>query len=73
MYRRLGALSFKSRLEVKLRTYGVISNATILNEPTVILQHPREFLKVFQQEGKYPKGLVSDAWFQPRLDSYGAS
>lgn len=48
-------------------TYGVVADASILNERTIILQDPREIRKVFQQEGRYPKGIVTDAWFQHHI------
>jgi cytochrome P450 len=42
--------------------YGMICNASIMNEKIVALHDPREMLRIFQKEGKYPMSLVSDAW-----------
>ncbi|CAK9105333.1 unnamed protein product [Durusdinium trenchii] len=62
-----------SRLHEYYRTsyekYGLIWNGSIMNEPTVILSEPREMRKVFQQEGRYPRGLVSDAWFLHHMNA----
>ena len=46
------------------QTYGVIVDASVLGERTVIVYDPREFRKVFQLEGKYPKGILQDNWAQ---------
>eukprot|EP00931_Biecheleriopsis_adriatica_P058649 TRINITY_DN34976_c0_g1_i1.p1 TRINITY_DN34976_c0_g1~~TRINITY_DN34976_c0_g1_i1.p1 ORF type:complete len:532 (-),score=96.96 TRINITY_DN34976_c0_g1_i1:74-1609(-) len=42
--------------------YGVVVDGSILSDRTIVISDPREFRKVFQQEGKYPKALTSDAW-----------
>ena len=53
------------------KTYGVIVDGTIAGEPTVILYDPREFRKVFQLEGKYPKTILSQdgMWFFERASA----
>ncbi|CAJ1401714.1 unnamed protein product [Effrenium voratum] len=44
------------------KEYGVIVNASILNDPIVVVSDPREWRKVFQREGRYPNGIASDVW-----------
>jgi len=44
------------------QTYGVAVDASIFSDRTIVISDPREFRKVFQHEGKYPKALGSDAW-----------
>eukprot|EP00913_Durusdinium_trenchii_P000695 g647.t2 len=55
-----------SRLHESYEKYGLIWNGSIMNEPTVILSEPREMRK---QEGRYPRGLVSDAWFLHHMNA----
>ncbi|CAJ1401713.1 unnamed protein product [Effrenium voratum] len=49
------------------KEYGVIVNTSILNEPSVMISDPREWRKVFQNEGRYPNGLASGTWATIRL------
>ena len=38
------------------KEYGVIVNASILNDPIVVVSDPREWRKVFQREGRPGSG-----------------
>lgn len=59
-----GFSRFSEYYRYMYNTYGVIVDATVLGEPTVIVFDPREFRKVFQLEGRYPKGILKDHWAQ---------
>lgn len=59
-----GFSRFSEYYRYMYNTYGVIVDATVLGEPTVIVYDPREFRKVFQLEGRYPQGILKDNWAQ---------
>ena len=59
-----GVSRFPEYFKYMYQTYGVIVDASVLGERTVIVYDPREFRKVFQLEGKYPKGILQDNWAQ---------
>lgn len=44
------------------KEYGAIVQQNLLGEREVLVYNPKEYLKVFQAEGPYPKGLVSNLW-----------